>query len=78
MPFVAQASNDLDVPMTLRIILHSSFDFLIELVAQPAIPSKDYPMAFAIKNAAVAASPPTTTVCHALRNGLAVVNRPLM
>lgn len=28
--------------------------------------------------AAVAASPPTMTVCHALRNGLAVVNRPLM
>ena len=25
-----------------------------------------------------AANPPTMTVCHALRNGLAVVNRPLM
>ena len=36
-----------------------------------------YPIAFAMTNAAVAASPPTTTVCHALRNGLAVVKRPL-
>ena len=37
-----------------------------------------YPSAFAIMNAAVAASPPTTTVCQALRNGLAVVKLPLM
>ena len=37
-----------------------------------------YPIAFAMTNAAVAASPPTMTVCHALRNGRAVVNRPLM
>ena len=28
-------------------------------------------------NAAVAANPPTMTVCYALRNGRAVVNRPL-
>jgi len=36
-----------------------------------------YPIAFAMTNAAVAASPPTTTVCHALRKGRAVVNLPL-
>src|ERR1019366_8450348 len=36
------------------------------------------PIAFAMTNAAVAANPPTMTVCHALRNGRAVVNRPLM
>jgi len=33
---------------------------------------------FASTNAAVAASPPTTTVCHALRSGFFTVNRPLM
>jgi len=37
-----------------------------------------YPIAFAMTNAAVAASPPTITVCHALRKGRAVVNLPLM
>jgi hypothetical protein len=37
-----------------------------------------YPIAFAMTKAAVAANPPTMTVCHALRKGRAVVNRPLM
>ena len=40
--------------------------------------SENYPIAFAITNAAVAANPPTMTVCHALRKGRVVVNRPLM
>ena len=35
-------------------------------------------MAFAITKAAVAANPPTMTVCHALRNGRAVINLPLI
>src|SRR5713226_3774316 len=39
---------------------------------------RHYPIAFAITNAAVAASPPTITVCQALRKGRTVVNRPLM
>src|SRR4029078_7732834 len=38
---------------------------------------RHYDIAFAMTNAAVAASPPTTTVCHALRKGLARVNRAL-
>jgi len=32
-----------------------------------------YAIALAITKAAVAANPPTTTVCHALRNGFDVV-----
>lgn len=35
-----------------------------------------YPINFAMVNAAVAASPPTRAVCHALRNGRVVVKRP--
>jgi hypothetical protein len=33
-----------------------------------------HPIAFAMMTATVAAKPPTTTVCHELRKGLAVVN----
>ena len=36
------------------------------------------PTALAMTNAAVAARPPTTTVCQALRKGLGVVKRPLI
>ena len=42
------------------------------------LPPRSYPIAFAMTKAAVAANPPTTTVCHALRKGRAVVNLPLM
>ena len=37
-----------------------------------------HPKAFAMRNAAEAASPPTITVWAALRTGLPVVNKPLM
>src|SRR5205807_5051945 len=40
-------------------------------------PPRTHEMALAIRNAAAAASPPTSAVCRALRCGLAPVKRPL-
>ncbi len=40
------------------------------------MPSDRYPIAFAMANAAAAASPPTSAVCQALLNGFFTVNRP--
>jgi len=37
-----------------------------------------HPIALATANAVAAATPPTATVCQALRQGRGVVNRPLM
>jgi NRAMP (natural resistance-associated macrophage protein)-like metal ion transporter len=43
----------------------------------PCFAGTSYAINFASKNAAAAARPPTTTVCHALRIGLFTVKQPL-